>query len=193
MNIAGMTRQLAPYSAPTDAGSGLPAVGTGGQLVLPGAVTLQPTPYPYATLIKRAQQLVQTAAQMEAQMLAALQQHQQAAYAELQARQNLTVTNATVQLQTLTVQQAAASVTLAQLQQQSAQMQASYWQQMLSSNIGSLEQSAISAQQTPERPADGVPLQRAMRRASVNPVISFGQLRRARSLGSAALTSAAAA
>ena len=148
MNIAGMTRQVAPYSAPTDADSGLPAIGTGGQLVLPGAVTLQPTPYPYATLIKRAQQLVQTAAQMEAQMLAALQQYQQAAYAELQARQNLTVTNATVQLQTLTAQQAAASVTLAQLQQQSAQMQASYWQQMMSSNIGSLEQSAISAQQT---------------------------------------------
>jgi len=148
MNIAGMTRQVDPYSAPTDSGSGLPTIGSDGQLMLPGAVTLQPTAYPYATLIKRAQQLVQTAAQIEAQMLAALQQYQQAAYAELQARQNLTVTDATVQLQSLTAQQAAASVTLAQLQQQNAQMQASYWQQLQGSDIGSLEQSAITAQQT---------------------------------------------
>ena len=88
-------------------------------------------------------------------MLAALQQYAtRTCYAELQASQNLAVTNATVQLQTLTVQQAAASVTLAQLQQQSAQMQASYWQQMLGSDIGSLEQSAISAHADAERPAD---------------------------------------
>ena len=131
MNIAGMTRQLDPYSAPTDASSALPAIGSGGQVVLSAAVTQQPTPYPYATLIQRAQQLVQVAAQIEAQMLAALQQYQQASYAELQAQQNLTVTNATVQLQTLAAQQAAGSVTLAQLQQQSAQMQAGYWEQML--------------------------------------------------------------
>ncbi len=148
MNIAGMTRQLDPYSAPTDASSGLPAIGAGGQIVVSAAVTQQPTAYPYATLIQRAQQLVQVAAQMEAQMLAALQQYQQAAYAELQARQNLTVASATVQLQTLTVQQAADSVTLAQLQQQSAQMQSSYWQMLQSSDIGSQEQSAITAMQT---------------------------------------------
>ena len=146
MNIAGMTRQLDPYSAPTDASSSLPAIGAGGQVVLSAAITQQPTAYPYATLIQRAQQLVQVAAQMEAQMLAALQQYQQAAYAEMQARQNLTVTNATVQLQTLAVQQAADSVTLAQLQQQSAQMQSSYWQMLQGSDIGSLEQSAITAQ-----------------------------------------------
>ena len=100
MNIAGMTRQLYPYSAPTDASSGLSAIGAGGQIVVSAAVTQQPTAYPYATLIQRAQQFVQVAVQMEAQMLAALQQYQQAAYAELQARQNLSVTNATVQLQT---------------------------------------------------------------------------------------------
>ena len=78
-------------------------------------------------------------------MLAALQQRHQDLYEQLQASQNLTVANATVQLQTLAVQQVTASVTLAQLQQQTAQMQAGYWQQLLGSDIGSLEQSAISA------------------------------------------------
>jgi Tc toxin complex TcA C-terminal TcB-binding domain len=145
MNIAGQARQLAPYSAPTDPGSGLPASGPGSQLDIGAPVTLQPTPYPYATLIARAQTLVSTAETIEGQMLAALQQRDQDLYEELQARQNLAVTNATVQLQTLTVQQAADSVTLAQLQQQSAQMQAAHWQQMLGSDIGSLEQSAITA------------------------------------------------
>jgi pSer/pThr/pTyr-binding forkhead associated (FHA) protein len=148
MNIAGQARQLAPYSAPTDPGSGLPSLGPGGQLDVSAPLTRQPTPYPYATLIARAQQLVQTAQNIEAQMLAALQQRDQDLYEELQARQNLTVTTATVQLQALTVQQAADSVTLARLQQQTAQLQASHWQQMLGSNIGRLEQSAIAAMQT---------------------------------------------
>ena len=35
-NIAGMERQLEPYAAPTDTISGLPMIGAGGQLVLPG-------------------------------------------------------------------------------------------------------------------------------------------------------------
>jgi hypothetical protein len=148
LNIAGQARQLTPYSAPTDTGSGLPAISAGGQLELTGQATLQPTPYPYATLIARAQQLVQTAQNIEAQMLAALQQQDQDLYEELQARQNLTVANATVQLQALTVQQAADSVTLATMQQASAQLQASYWQTLLSSDIGGLEQGAISALQT---------------------------------------------
>ena len=78
-------------------------------------------------------------------MLAALQQRDQDLYEQLQASQNLAVANATVQLQALAVQQATASVTLAQLQQQTAQLQAGDWQQMLGSDIGSLEQSAISA------------------------------------------------
>ena len=71
-NIAGMKRQLDPYAAPTDTTSGLPAIGAGGQLVLPGIATLQPSLYRYPVLIERAKQLVQLAAQIEAAMLSAL-------------------------------------------------------------------------------------------------------------------------
>lgn len=43
-NIAGMERQLDPYAATTDTVSGMPQIGAGGQLVLPG--TANPLPIP---------------------------------------------------------------------------------------------------------------------------------------------------
>jgi hypothetical protein len=147
MNIAGMRRQVDPYSAPTDVASGLPTIGAGGQLLVPGTVVIQPTQYGYSALIERAKQLVQVAAQMEAAMLAALEKRDQGTYEELQARQSLAVATATVQLQDLAVRQATDGVTLAQLQQQRAQIQTDHWQQMLQSDVGDLEQSAIDAMQ----------------------------------------------
>lgn len=57
-NIAGMERQTEPHAAPTDTISGLPFIGAGGQLVLPGLAVLRPTPYRYPVLIERAKQLV---------------------------------------------------------------------------------------------------------------------------------------
>src|SRR5262249_9792851 len=67
-NIAGLERQVEPYAAPTDTTTGLPTLGAGGQLVIPGAVTLRPTPYRYEALIARSKELVQLAAQIEASM-----------------------------------------------------------------------------------------------------------------------------
>ena len=51
-----MQRELEPYAAPTDTVSGLPIIGAGGLLVLPGILRIQPTPYRYAVLIERARQ-----------------------------------------------------------------------------------------------------------------------------------------
>src|SRR5208283_5472045 len=135
MNIAGVVRQVDPYSAATDICSGLPTIGPGGQLQVPGTVSIQPTPYSYATLIDRAKQLVQIAAQMEGAMLSAMEKADQGTFDELQARQNLQVANATVQLQSLAVEQANDGVSLAQLQQQRAQTETSHWQEMLGSDI----------------------------------------------------------
>jgi hypothetical protein len=58
-NIAGLKRELNVYSAPTDTNTGLPSIGSGGQLVLPGTVTVLPSLYRYPALIERAKQLVQ--------------------------------------------------------------------------------------------------------------------------------------
>src|SRR5262249_37293658 len=41
-DIAGVKRALDPYAAPTDTTSGLPQIGPGGALVLPGTATLRP-------------------------------------------------------------------------------------------------------------------------------------------------------
>jgi len=88
-NIAGMERALEPYAAPTDTVSGLPAIGVGGQLVLPGTVTFRPTAYRYTTLVERAKHLVLLAGQVEAAMLAALEKLDAEAYSALKARQDL--------------------------------------------------------------------------------------------------------
>src|SRR4030095_9528078 len=42
-NIAGMKRELDPYAAPTDTTSGLPVIGAGGQLNLPGVTAIRPS------------------------------------------------------------------------------------------------------------------------------------------------------
>lgn len=122
-NIAGMERQLEPYAAPTDTISGLPMIGAGGQLILPGTVSLQPTQYRYSVLIERAKQLVQLAAQIEAAMLSALEKHDAEAYTVLKARQDISLARAGVTLQELRVREAEGGVTLAELQKDRAQIQ----------------------------------------------------------------------
>ena len=87
-NIAGVQRELEAYAAPTDTVTGMPSIGAGGQLVVPGLATTRPTPYRYRTIIERAKQMVQLAQQVETSMLSALQQRDAEAYsaAESSAR-----------------------------------------------------------------------------------------------------------
>src|SRR5207302_3817478 len=105
-NIAGLKRELNIYSAPTDTKSGLPSIGAGGQLLLPGTVTVLPSLYPYPVLIERAKQLVQIAAQMEGLMLSAIEREDAEKQSLLQAKQQLNLARAGVQLQDLRVNEA---------------------------------------------------------------------------------------
>src|SRR5262249_13101689 len=98
-NIAGMIRDLDPYAAPTNTATALPTIGAGGQLNLPGTVSIQPTLYRYTVIIERAKQLTQTAIQMEAAMLAALEKADDKAYGLLKARQDLNLSQANTALQ----------------------------------------------------------------------------------------------
>jgi len=122
-NIAGLKRQLDLYAAPTDTTSGLPAIGAGGQLVVPGVATLQPSLYRYPVLIERAKQLVQLAAQIEAAMLTAVERRDAETQNLLQARQQLGLAQAGVRLQDLRVGEAKDGVTLADLQKERSQIQ----------------------------------------------------------------------
>ena len=130
-NIAGMQRQLEPYAAPTDTTSGMPAIGAGGQLVLPGIGTLPPTPYRYTVLIERAKQLVTLAQQVESAFLSILEKHDAEAYGSLKARQDLRLTRAGVTLQDLRIKEAGDGVHLAELQQEKAQKQFDHYSQLL--------------------------------------------------------------
>lgn len=142
-NIAGLKRQLDPYSAPTDTVTGLPSIGAGGQLVLPGVARLQPTLYRYQTLIERARQLIDLSAQTEGAMFAAIQKRDMEAQTLLQARQQLSLAQAGVRLQDLMVTEARGGVTLATLQQSRAQIQVDYFTQLLQNSISELEQEAL--------------------------------------------------
>src|SRR5262249_15032360 len=110
---------------------------------LPGTLALRPTPYRFRTLLDRARQLVQFAAQIEAAMLAALEKRDAEYYAVLKARQDVHLTQAGVRLQQLRVREAQDGVKLAQLQQQRAQLQADHFQQLLDEGLSALEQDAI--------------------------------------------------
>ncbi|HEV8193140.1 MAG TPA: hypothetical protein VGP82_16890 [Ktedonobacterales bacterium] len=142
-NIAGIERQLDPYAAPTDTVSGLPQIGAGGQLVLPGAVTLQPTPYRYQVLIDRAKRLVELAAQLESAMLSALEKYDAEAFQLLKARQDLRLAKAGVHLQDLRVHEATSGVDLAELQQARAELQKEHYEQLLAEPISGLEAESL--------------------------------------------------
>jgi hypothetical protein len=132
-NIAGMKREIEPYAAPTTAVDPMPMLSAAGQLVIPniGFLAVQPTLYRYQTLVDRAKQLAQMASQMEAAMLSALEKLDDRAYGVLKARQDLSLTQATVQLQALKMSEANDRVALARLQKQRADDQASYFQGLL--------------------------------------------------------------
>ena len=138
-NIAGMERQVEPYAAATDALSGLPYIGSGDQLVLPGTVTLQPTPYRYGVLIERAKQLAQMAAQFEGAMLATFEKHDAEAYQMLKARHDVELRRAGVRLQVLRVREVESGVELAELQQERAQIQVDYYDGLLDTGVSPLE------------------------------------------------------
>ena len=142
-NIAGLQRQVDPYAAPIEAETALPGIGAGGQIALPGAAALRPTPYRYPLLIERARQLAQLAAQMEAAMLAAFEKRDAELYNLLKARQDVKLTRAGVRLQDLRVREADDGVRLAQLQQERAQFQAGYFESQLDQGLLQSEELAL--------------------------------------------------
>jgi hypothetical protein len=142
-NIAGMERELEMFAAPTDTTSGLPTIGTGGQLVLPGATTLRPTPYRYIVLVERAKQLVALAQQIEAAFLAALEKRDAEYYSLMRAKQDVRLTRASVRLQDLRVREAEGSVKLAQLQQDRATLQADHYKTLIEEDRSQNEKDAL--------------------------------------------------
>jgi len=144
-NIAGVKREIEAYAAPTDILSAMPAIGPGGQLVLPTKITPPPVPYRYEFLIERAKQLANMAAQMEAAVLSALEKRDIKSYNLLKARQDVSLARAGVKLQNLRLRRAHDEVTLAEFQQESAQIQADTYQEWIEAGLNKWELRMIEA------------------------------------------------
>jgi Tc toxin complex TcA C-terminal TcB-binding domain len=144
-SITGERRQVDPYSAPTDTTSGMPAIGAGGQLVLPGLTNLAPTPYRFSVLIERARNLVQLSQQTESAMFAAIQAGDAERYTAFKAKQDLESARANVKLQTLRVAEADSNIVLTELYRDRAQLQIQQYSEWLSGGMSDNEQVAIAA------------------------------------------------
>jgi len=138
-NIAGVERELDLYAAPTDTISGLPVIGAGGQLSLPGSVTFMPTPHRYTVIIERAKQLVSLAQQVEAAFLSALEKRDAEFYNLMKARQDIRTTRAGIRLQDLRIKTAEGEVKLSELQKDRAQLQADHYKTLLDEGVSGLE------------------------------------------------------
>jgi hypothetical protein len=147
-NIAGVERQVEPYAAATDTTSGLPVVGADGQLTLPGGIALRPTPYRFDALIARAKELVQTAAQIEASLLSAIEKRDQELYNQLKARQDIRLVAAGVRLRELQVREAEGAVALAELHRDRAEFQVQHFEELLDEGYLLLETLSLVLQGT---------------------------------------------
>lgn len=139
MNIAGMVRELNPFAAPTDATSGMPSIGVGGTLQIPGQASVAPTNYRYAYLVERAKQLVSFAQQMEGTLLQSLEKFDAESYSQLKAEQDLELAKANIKLQDLRVKEAESGKVLAELQKDRAQLQVDGLQEMIDEGLLSAE------------------------------------------------------
>ncbi|WP_152206097.1 neuraminidase-like domain-containing protein [Marinobacter changyiensis] len=147
-NIAGLEREIDPYAAATDTSTGLPVIGEGGQLVLPGMATFKPTPYRYKVLVERARDFAQMAAQLEAAMLSAIEKRDAQLYEVLRARQDLKLAGAGIRLQNLRVREAKGGVTLAELQKKRAEIQVDHYEGLLAEPVSEKERQALEHMET---------------------------------------------
>lgn len=145
MNIAGMKRELDPYAAPTDATTGLPSIGAGGRLNVPGQLVIKPTQYHYPVLIQRAKELVQLAQQMESVYLAALEKKDAETYTLIKAKQDLKLSKSGVKLNDLKVHVSEGEVEVAQLQQERSELQVQLLDDMILAGLNQFEQQLMDA------------------------------------------------
>lgn len=145
MNIAGMKRELEPFAAPTDTTSGLPSIGAGGQLVIPGNLSIKPTQYRYDLIIERAKQLAQQANQFESVYLSTLEKKDAEAYTLMKAKQDMKLSKANVKLSDLRIKVAEGEVELAQLQKDRSLIQSEKLNELISSGLNQYEQAMMEA------------------------------------------------
>lgn len=147
-NIAGMVRELDIFAAPTDSTTGVPIIGAGGNLVLPGVGNFTPSQYRFRVLIERAKQLVSQAQQLESQFLATLEKEDAERYSLMKARQDLQTAKATVKLQDLRVRQANNELDLAELQLDKVEFSFDHFEGLIDAGWSGFEIASIALLQS---------------------------------------------
>lgn len=106
----------------------------------------QPTPYRYAALVARARELGQTAAQMEAALLAALEKLDAQSYNLIKAVQDIELLTETVRLHDQQVIAAGDGVGLAELQKGRAQIQFDHFDSLIKESLNHWEIGGLIAE-----------------------------------------------
>ncbi|WP_367105954.1 ribosomal protein L7/L12 [uncultured Psychrobacter sp.] len=143
MNIAGMQRELEPYSAPIDVESALPSMGAGGQINLAGVTRIRPTQYRYPVLVDRAKQLTHLAQQTESSFFSTLQSLDQEKYTLIKARQDVELSKEGVKLQKLLVRESENGLGLAELQLERTSILSETYAEWSSENMLDLEKQLL--------------------------------------------------
>jgi hypothetical protein len=141
-NITGMKRQVEVATDPS-VSAGAPVVDGSGQLVVPALVPLQPTPYRFSVLMERCKQLANTAGQMEASYLSALERRDANAYDRLKAGFDLDIARAGQQLQTLRTTEAKDSTEQARRQRAVEDVKRTTYQQWIDDGPNEWERSLV--------------------------------------------------
>ncbi len=127
-NIAGMKRELDPYSASTGVESVVPTPTEGG-FSMGATASTSPTDYRYETLIRRAKELADLAQQAESRLLRALEKRDEAAYEMKKARQDVELSRERIALEEARVAKARDEVELARRQRQRARIKKNRYRQ----------------------------------------------------------------
>jgi 5-hydroxyisourate hydrolase-like protein (transthyretin family) len=144
-NIAGMRRELASYSAPTDTTVEVPAGSSGLPFASAGRSHRRPTQYRYDTLITRSKELVNLAQQFESRLLRLFEKRDQAEFRQLKAEQRGEIARARVNLQDQRIDKAEERVELAALQRERAQTRVGTYRQWLAAGLNKWEQQMIES------------------------------------------------
>jgi len=143
-NIAGMELRLDPYALPTLAQTATDESG----LPILDREMLPPLPYRYASLVERAQQLVDLARQMEASMLNFIESADRARYDELKARQDMSLTMAGVRLHDLQLSEAVNGITVAEIQRNRASATTRHYRELMTEGLSGMEIAGLASQAT---------------------------------------------
>jgi hypothetical protein len=138
-NIAGDEREVATYSSATDTDAGLLQIDASGQLTTSNAGATTSTSYRYEVLVERAKQLVQLAAQIESNFLAALEKRDAEYYTLIKARQDVQLSRSEDILQNLRVMESEGRIKLTALQQESNQLEFEYYTNLIRNGYSTFE------------------------------------------------------